>query len=394
VTEAATFMSADEVDQVVERARRRARDGRLRSPVLRRLSSLYGLDGNEVEAAVIRLRDIGVEVEGDLDEVADTDEEPPAPPVAAVPASARSPLQDCIDRASALLVDRTTGQTPRKRVLSADEEVGLAALIRGEAFPLSAPLPPGYRAGLEPGSRAAQAFDALVEHNVRLVWSIARGQGRHGMDLEDIASSGMFGLLRAVEMFDGTRGFKFSTYATGWIRQTIGRAVANEAATIRLPVHLVDQVNRMRAVWSRLEARTPGEVRLSAVARELDVPVSKVVELLQVSRGTFSLDKPLVADASLTLRDVLPAGGDLEEAHEQSEAAAAIAAALATLSEREAHVVRLRFGIGSGEGLTLAEIGDQFGLTRERIRQIQEKALKKLRHPTRARSLEIFYGGP
>jgi RNA polymerase primary sigma factor len=184
---------------------------------------------------------------------------------------------------------------PWKRILTAEEEVGLAALMRGPDVLLDQELPEGYRATLDATDDRALAFDALMLHNIRLVWSIARTYVADGLEPEDIAHHGMIGLRRAVEKFDATKGYKFSTYATHWIRQSISRGIENDSRLIRLPAHIIERMNQVLRIRDRMVMEN-GSFTVAALASETGLPFSKVMEFLRLEAGTVSLDKPVKDD--------------------------------------------------------------------------------------------------
>ncbi|MBW9213229.1 sigma-70 family RNA polymerase sigma factor [Mumia sp. zg.B53] len=276
-------------------------------------------------------------------------------------------------------------------LLTAQQEVGLALLIRGRE---GRPLEQGELASLTGEARAAA--ECLFLHNQRLVHSIAKRYPQTGMSYDDLVQHGMTGLVRAVELFDPARGNKFSTYATWWIRQSITRGLANEARLIRLPVHMVDRLNKVWGVRTRLMV---GGVPPSIyqLARACELQEEQVLECLRLGPPDLpSLDMK-IGDGEATLADVLDtADPELDPAHlvEHLLLQEELSVVLDTLSDREAGVIAMRFGLTTGEQMTLEEIGKVYGVTRERIRQIQSKALDKLKHRSRSQVLEpFFYGG-
>ncbi len=295
-----------------------------------------------------------------------------------------------VEAARRVLRSDRRSKYPSRRVLTSQEEIGLAALMRDADLPMDRPLPEGYRAGLNPLDTRARAFDAFMVHNMRLVWSIAQTHHSDHMELEDIVQHGMLGLHRAVEKFDATKGYKFSTYATWWIRQSIGRGMANEGRLIRLPVHILEQVQKVLAARNRMLAESDS-CHLSSLSRVTGLSVDKVAEYLQLSAGVVSLDKPIEEGGGDTLGDfVLTRAADEADPAQLIDRMAVqriIRDALLDLSEREALVISLREGLDTNQPLTLDEIGKMFGVTRERIRQIEGKARGKLRDAVVARGL-------
>lgn len=312
------------------------------------------------------------------------------------PTAARTALDEDVEAARRVLRSDLTRRNPSKRTLTAQEEVGLAALIRGPGIPLNGELPEGYRGKLDPADERARAFDAFMVHNIRLVWSIARSQDSGGMELEDVVQHGMFGLRRAVEKFNATQGFKFSTYATWWIRQSITRGIANEGRLIRIPVHMLEQVNKVLAVRNRILSETD-TCGLSRLASETGLPAEKVVECLRLAVGVVSLDKP-VEESGDRLGDFVLAmaaeEADPAQLIDQMALRQLVRDALGDLTEREALIISLREGLDSDETSTLDEIGKVLGLTRERIRQIEVKAREKLRVALTNRGLRPLRSTP
>ncbi|HJH00995.1 RNA polymerase sigma factor RpoD [Aerococcus urinaeequi] len=259
----------------------------------------------------------------------------------------------------------------RVELLTADEEVSLAQRI-------------------EQGDPVAK--QELAEANLRLVVSIAKRYVGRGMSFLDLIQEGNMGLMKAVEKFDYHKGFKFSTYATWWIRQAITRAIADQARTIRIPVHMVETINKLVRIQRQLLQDLGREPTPEEIGAEMDLPTEKVRDILKIAQEPVSLETPIGEEDDSHL-------GDFIEDHDATSPADYTSAELLkeqlnevldTLTDREENVLRLRFGLEDGQSKTLEQVGQQFGVTRERIRQIEAKALRKLRHPSRSKQLKDF----
>ena len=305
--------------------------------------------------------DVSDDLGMDMDEVPDNDEEELVDPLEL---AAEYNLDDPVR-----MYLKEIGQV---KLLTAEEEIELAKRV-------------------SEGDKKAK--DRLTEANLRLVVSIAKKYSGRGLHILDLIQEGNTGLIRAVDKFDYTKGNKFSTYATWWIRQAITRASADQARTIRVPVHMVEVINKATRCNRKLVQELGREPTLEEIAAELNLPIEKIIEANRTAADTLSLDMPVGDEEDTTIGsfvedDNTPGPVDATSNAMLSEALTEI---LGTLTEREADVLRMRFGMYDGRTHTLEEVGQIFGVTRERIRQIENKAIRKLRHPSRAKKIKDFY---
>ena len=305
--------------------------------------------------------DVSDDLGMDMDEVPDNDEEELVDPLEL---AAEYNLDDPVR-----MYLKEIGQV---KLLTAEEEIELAKRV-------------------SEGDKKAK--DRLTEANLRLVVSIAKKYSGRGLHILDLIQEGNTGLIRAVDKFDYTKGNKFSTYATWWIRQAITRAIADQARTIRVPVHMVEVINKATRCNRKLVQELGREPTLEEIAEELNLPIEKIIEANRTAADTLSLDTPVGDEEDTTIGsfvedDNTPGPAD---ATSNTLLAEALSEILNTLTEREADVLRLRFGMYDGKTHTLEEVGQIFGVTRERIRQIENKAIRKLRHPSRAKKIRDFY---
>ena len=315
------------------------------------------------EDAVPTLDDIGVPELAELEEIEEVTEEEIVETEAELIADSNFSTDDPVR-----MYLKEIGKVP---LLTADEEIELATrMSEGDE----------------------EAKRRMAEANLRLVVSIAKRYVGRGMLFLDLIQEGNLGLIKAVEKFDYTKGYKFSTYATWWIRQAITRAIADQARTIRIPVHMVETINKVIRVSRQLLQELGHDPSAEEIAKEMGMPVEKVRDILKIAQEPVSLETPIGEEEDSHLGDFIPD----EDASEPSEAASfsllkeQLMEVLDTLTPREKKVLELRFGIVDGRTRTLEEVGKEFNVTRERIRQIEAKALRKLRHPSRSRKLKDF----
>ena len=380
--------------------------GRLDSGELSEVLDEMDLDGDQMDSIYDSLETLGIEVGSEefLVGLPDEDGEPPMEAIAEI--EEEEELVDPNSLVDSFNIDdpvrmylKEIGKVP---LLTADQEVALAtAMTAGreaeerldEAEANGETLPAEELAQLKKQVKAGErAKQQLAEANLRLVVSIAKRYVGRGMLFLDLIQEGNLGLIKAVEKFDYTKGYKFSTYATWWIRQAITRAIADQARTIRIPVHMVETINKVIRVSRQLLQELGHDPSPEEISEEMNMPVDKVREILKIAQEPVSLETPIGEEEDSHLGDFIPD----EAASEPSEAASftllkeQLVDVLSTLTPREEKVLKLRFGIEDGRTRTLEEVGKEFNVTRERIRQIEAKALRKLRHPSRSKKLKDF----
>ena len=363
------------------------------------------LESEQMDSIYDSLEQLGIEV-GSEDFLADLPDEDGEPAMDEIAEIEEEELVDPNTLVDSFNIDdpvrmylKEIGKVP---LLTADQEVELATVMSAgreaearvaQAEADGSAIPEAEMAELKKQIKAGEkAKQQLAEANLRLVVSIAKRYVGRGMLFLDLIQEGNLGLIKAVEKFDYTKGYKFSTYATWWIRQAITRAIADQARTIRIPVHMVETINKVIRVSRQLLQELGHDPSPEEISAEMNMPVDKVREILKIAQEPVSLETPIGEEEDSHLGDFIPD----EAASEPSEAASftllkeQLVDVLATLTPREEKVLKLRFGIEDGRTRTLEEVGKEFNVTRERIRQIEAKALRKLRHPSRSKKLKDF----
>ena len=392
---------ADKLGELIERGKKK---GKLSSSELLDVLEDMELGTEQMDKIYDTLENLGIDTVGEdyIPDLADTVE----PPVEEMEEISEEEIVD----PNALMDTFGTDDPVRMylkeigkvNLLTSEEEVELAqAMTAGneaqaqlnELKEAGEEIPEELRIELEKtikkGERARQR---LAEANLRLVVSIAKRYVGRGMQFLDLIQEGNLGLIKAVEKFDYVKGFKFSTYATWWIRQAITRAIADQARTIRIPVHMVETINKVIRVSRQLLQELGHDPSAEEIAEEMNMPAERVREIMKIAQEPVSLETPIGEEEDSHLGDFIPD----EDASEPAEAASftllkeQLVEVLSTLTPREEKVLKLRFGIEDGRTRTLEEVGKEFNVTRERIRQIEAKALRKLRHPSRSKKLKDF----
>jgi RNA polymerase primary sigma factor len=378
-----------EVRDLVELAKRR---GRISYAEIMDALETVDLTPDQIDALYKHLSDLGVEVVGQddtgLEEGAEPALEEPVVERALVPGEESDGVADPVREA--LRDPITVDDDVSLADIAIDDPVRMYLKEIGRVPLLTWPEEVALAKRIEAGDPEARR--KLTEANLRLVVSIAKRYVGRGMHLLDLIQEGNLGLLKAVEKFDYRKGYKFSTYATWWIRQAITRAIADQARTIRIPVHMVETINKLMRVERQLLQELGRQPTPAEIAKEMGIEESKVREIQKIAQEPVSLETPIGEEEDSHLGDFIPD----EDALAPAEAASMrllkeqLEDVLDTLTDREEEVLRLRFGLDDGKARTLEEVGRVFGVTRERIRQIEAKALRKLRHPSRSKKLKDY----
>jgi RNA polymerase primary sigma factor len=387
----------DPVNDVVARLRAQGDGtGLLPAQIVATVAMESGLAPESVDEIVRGLAESGVEVvteEPSVEELKAEEAEEPEPPS----------LDDAGPSASADLVRVYLREIGRVALLTAADEVDLAKRVEAGVFAAErlsllesamSPDPDMRRDLLAVVGDGQRAKQRLIESNLRLVVSIAKRYAGRGLPFLDLIQEGNLGLIRAVEKFDYTRGFKFSTYASWWIRQAVSRAVADQARTIRIPVHMVETVNRILRAQRMLVQTLGRDPSAAEIAVQVDMPAERVEEIKRLAMEPVSLHSPVGEEEGSELGDLIEDSESVPPAELVSAGllASHVEAVLTHLGDREREVVRMRYGLTDGEPRTLEEVGRAFGVTRERVRQIEAKSLAKLRHPHLSAQLRDYLG--
>ena len=379
-----------EVRELIEHARKR---GRLSYTEMMDALEAVELTPEQIEGVYKQLADMGIEVEGQEEAALDDDEDESGARTVAVPLppgteeGVADPVRDALREQVASDEPMDMGSMVDVAI---DDPVRMYLKEIGRVDLLSWPQEVDLAKRIEAGEERAKRELAVA--NLRLVVSIAKRYVGRGMHLLDLIQEGNLGLLKAVEKFDYRKGYKFSTYATWWIRQAITRAIADQARTIRIPVHMVETINKLMRVERQLLQDLGRQPTPPEIAAEMGIDEDKVREIQKIAQEPVSLETPIGEEEDSHLGDFIPD----EEALAPAEAASMLLLkeqledVLNTLADREEEVLRLRFGLDDGKARTLEEVGRVFGVTRERIRQIEAKALRKLRHPSRSKKLKDY----
>ena len=379
--------------------------GRLDSGELSEVLDEMDLDGDQMDSIYDSLETLGIEV-GSEEFLVGLPDEDGEPPMEAIAEIEEEELVDPNSLVDSFNIDdpvrmylKEIGKVP---LLTADQEVALAtAMTAGreaeerldEAEANGETLPAEELAQLKKQVKAGErAKQQLAEANLRLVVSIAKRYVGRGMLFLDLIQEGNLGLIKAVEKFDYTKGYKFSTYATWWIRQAITRAIADQARTIRIPVHMVETIHKVSRYSRQMLQELGREATAEEIGEKMDMSADKVREIMKIAQDPVSLETPIGEEEDSHLGDFIPDDDTPSPAEATSTniLREELERQLHTLTPREEHVIKLRFGLYDGRTRTLEEVGKEFDITRERIRQIEAKALRKLRHPSRARHLRGF----